>query len=259
MMRKTTLLLLGLALLLAGCGGAGSGAGEGTGSPDGDWVLVDGTGPDGAIPIVEGSPPALSIDGDEWGGSICNHYGSTVRRDGDQVTIGDVARTEMACLDEGLMASEDAYLAAYVQVERFALDGAQLRLAGPDLELRYDPVAPEPDAALEGTAWRLDALVEGADPDSAVSSVLGDATLELESGQLGGHSGCNGFGGGYEVDGNRLLVGDIESTLIGCDEALAAQEAHIVGVLQADPTFRIEGASLELTDDDGHGLIYRAD
>jgi heat shock protein HslJ len=258
MMRELTL-LLGLALLLAGCGSAGSGAGEATGSPDGDWVLVEGTGPDGAIPIVEGSPPSLSIDGDEWGGSICNHYGSTVRRDGDQVTIGDVARTEMACLEEGLMASEDAYLASYVQVERMVLDGDQLLLTGPAIELRYDPVAPEPDAALEGTAWRLDAIVEGRDPDSAVSSVLGDASLEFEGGRLGGHSGCNSFGGGYEIDGNRLVVGDIESTLIGCDEALAAQEAHIVGVLQAEPAFRIEGASLQLTGDDGRGLIYRAD
>jgi heat shock protein HslJ len=253
------LLLAVLALLLAGCGDAGTGAGEGTTSPDGDWVLVDGTGPDGPIPIVEGNPPTLSIDGDEWGGSICNHYGSTVRRDGDRVTVGDVARTEMACLDEGLMASEDAYLTAYVQAERLQLEGAQLVLSGPDLELRYDPVAPEPDAELEGTAWRLDAIVEGADPDAAVSSVIGDATLQLEDGRLGGQTGCNSFGASYELDGDRLVVGDVESTLIGCEDALAAQEAHVVAVLDADPTVRVDGPTLELTAEDGRGLVYRAD
>jgi heat shock protein HslJ len=259
MMRQWTLLVAVLALLLAACGDAGTAAGEGTGSLDGDWVLVEGTGPDGAIPIAEGDPPSLTIEGERWGGTVCNHYGSTARIDGDRVTLDDVAWTEMACLDEQLMASETAYLAAYPSVDHVERDGDQLVLTGPETELRYDPVAPEPSAPLEGTAWQLDALVEGADPDAAVSSVVEGSTLELDDGQLGGHTGCNSFGGRYELDGDRLVVDELESTLIGCEGALRFQEAHLLGVLEADPTITLEGRTLTLTDDDGRGLVYRAD
>jgi heat shock protein HslJ len=262
MMRTLTLLLTVLALLVAGCGeagtGAGSGAGDGTLDLDGDWVLVEGTGPDGAIPIADAQAPTLSIDGERWGGTVCNSYGGTARLDGDRVTIDELAWTEMWCEDEDLMASESAYLAAFPAVEHVARAGDQLVLTGPDVELIYDPVAPEPDAALEGTTWQLDALVEGTGPDGAVSSVLGEATLRLDGGQLGGHTGCNSFGATYEVEGDRLLVGDVGQTLIGCEEALQRQEAHIVGVLEADPSVVVDGSRLELTAPDGRGLHYRA-
>jgi heat shock protein HslJ len=258
MMRTLTLLLTVLALLAAGCGEAGTGAGEGALDLDGDWVLVEGTGPDGDIPIADGQPPTLTIDGDRWGGTVCNSYGATAQVDGDRVRLDDLAWTEMWCEDEDLMASESAYLAAFPAVADVERAGERLVLRGSDLELVYDPVAPEPDADLEGTTWRLDALVEGADPDGTVSSVLGEATLALDGDHLGGHTGCNTFGASYEVEDDRLLVGDVGQTLIGCEEALQRQEAHVIGVLEADPSFLVEGSRLELTAADGRGLVYRA-
>jgi heat shock protein HslJ len=258
MMRMLTPLLLVLALLAVACGEAGTGAGEGTLDLDGDWVLVDGTGPDGEIPIAAAQAPTLTIDGDRWGGTVCNSYGATAQVDGDRVRLDDVAWTEMWCEDEDLMSSESAYLAVFPAVARFERVGHQLVLTGPDVELVYDPVAPEPDADLEGTTWRMDALVEGAGPDGSVSSVLGEGFLEFAGGQLGGHSGCNSFSASYELEDDRLLVGDVSQTLIGCEEALQRQEAHVVGVLEADPTLLVEGSRLELTAADGRGLLYRA-
>jgi heat shock protein HslJ len=257
MMRMLTLLLTVLALLAAACGETGTGAGEGALDLDGDWVLVDGTGPDGEVPIADAQAPTLTIDGDRWGGTVCNSYGATAQVDGDRVRLEDVAWTEMWCEDEDLMASESAYLAAFPAVEEVERAGDQLLLTGPDVELVYAAVAPEPDADLEGTTWRLDALVEGADPDGSVSSILGEATLQLGGGQLGGHTGCNSFSAPYEVEGDRLLVGDVGQTLIGCEEALQRQEAHVIGVLEADPTILVEGSRLELAAPDGRGLVYR--
>lgn len=260
MNRTMTLLTTALALLLAACGGQGAGGGEAVPSPDGDWVLVEGTGPDGPIPIVDDQPPTLTIDGSDWGGTICNHYGSTVELDGQQLAIGDVARTEMACLDETVMASEDAYLTAYVAADRFTVDAGELTLAGDGVELRYATVAPEPDAPVEGTRWRLDAIVEGGGPDGAVSSVLGDGSLVLEDGRLRGETGCNSFGGAYELDGDRLRLSDaLEVTTQGCDEALERQLEHVLAVLASDPEVRIEGTRLVLTAPEGAGLHYRAD
>jgi heat shock protein HslJ len=258
MTRMLTLLLVALTLLAAGCGDAGTGAGGGALALDGDWELVEGAGAEGEVPIADAGPPTLSIDGDRWGGTVCNSYGGTVRVDGGRVTIDELAWTEMWCEDEELMASESAYLAAFSAVDHVERAGAQLVLSGPEVQLVYDPVAPEPDTELEGTSWQLDALVEGAGPDGAVSSVLGEASLRLDGDQLGGHTGCNSFGAPYELEGDRLLVGDVGQTLIGCEEALQRQEAHVVGVLEADPSFRVEGSRLELTAPDGRGLIYRA-
>jgi heat shock protein HslJ len=257
MMRMLTSLVTVLVLLAAACGETGTGAGEGGLDLDGDWVLVEGTGPDGEVPIADAQAPTLSIDGDRWGGTVCNSYGGTARVDGDQVTIDELAWTEMWCEDEELMASESAFLAVFPAVEQVARDGDRLVLTGPDVELVYDPVAPEPDVELEGTAWLLDALVEGPGPDGAASSVIGEATLRLDGGQLGGHTGCNTFGASYEVEGDRLLVGDVSQTLIGCEDALQRQEAHVVGVLEAGPTFLVEGPRLELTAPDGRGLHFR--
>jgi heat shock protein HslJ len=261
-MRKLTLLLTVpavLALLMAGCGEAGTGAGEPTVPPDGVWVLVEGTGPDGPIALVDGHVPTLTIDGEEWGGTVCNHYFTTARLDGQRVTIEGVGATEMACLAEGAMESESAYHAALSRVERHGRGGDQLVLEGPEVELVYDPVRPETNAALEGTVWRLDAIVAGPGPDGAVSSVLDEPSLELDGGRLGGETGCNGFGGSYELQDDRLVVEELERTLIGCDEAHRRQEDDVIAVLEAGPTVRVDGATLDLTAPDGRGLRYRAD
>jgi heat shock protein HslJ len=258
MTRTLTRLVAALALVLAACGDAGTGAAEGSGTPDGEWVLVEGVGPSGPIERVEGHVPTLTIDGEDWGGTVCNHYSAAVVIDGDEVTVEGVGGTEMACLADGAMESEAAYYAALSQVERYRRADDRLELEGPDVELVYDAVVPEPDAELEGTTWRLDALVEGGGPDGSVSSVLEEPTLELAGGQVTGDTGCNQFGGSYELEGERLRVGQLDQTLIGCDEALSAQETHVIGVLQADPTVRIEGPTLVLTAEDERGLIYRA-
>jgi heat shock protein HslJ len=256
-MTRPTLLLSVLALLL-GCGDPGAGSGEGAGPPDGDWVLADGTGPDGTIELVEGHVPTLSIDGEDWGGTVCNSYGATVQVDGSELTITELMHTEMACMPDAAMRSEAAYFDAFQRAETYDASTGVLVLRGPEVELVYDPVEPEPDADLEGTAWRLESIVEGAGPDGSVSSVLGEPTLELDGDRLGGDTGCNSFGGDYEIDGDRLRVGQIDQTLMGCDDAMTAQERHVLGVLQSDPTWVIAGPTLELEADDGRGLVYRA-
>jgi heat shock protein HslJ len=259
MMSHLTTSLILFAFLLTACGDASPGTGDDPAAPDGVWELVEGTGPDGPIELVDGHVPTLTIDGEEWGGTVCNHYSAEVLLEGAQITVRGIGGTEMACLADGAMASEAAYYAALGSVESHRREGQDLVLDGPAVELRFERVEPDADAALEGTEWRLDAVVEGAGPDGSVSSVLGDPTLLLDDGRLGGETGCNRFGGDYEIDGDRLRVGDIEQTLIGCDEALTRQEAHVLGVLRAEPTWTIDGPTLELSGADGRGLRYRAD
>jgi heat shock protein HslJ len=255
-------LLVAVALMLPACGGTGAPGAEGAPDPTGDWVLVEGRSPDGELALVEGTPVTLSIDAERWGGvAACNSYGGSVRLDGDRLTFDDgIAVTEMACLDEDVMALESGYLAALQAAERVELRDEQLVLSGVGVELVYDEVAPEPDADLVGTVWRLASLVQGLGPDGGVSSVVGEPTLELtEDGEVRGDTGCNTFSGSYELDGGTLAFGPLATTRMTCDGVEGAQEEHVLQVLEAAPLeATIDGANLRLRADE-RALEYRAD
>jgi heat shock protein HslJ len=277
MMRRLSpalLVLLLLAIAATGCAGGSDGGpdqegqdqdgaerpGDGASELDGMWTLTNGTGPDGPIPLVASAPITLNIDGTDWGGTAaCNLYGGTVQIDGNAITSVDAAVTEMACMDDGVMESEAAYLAAYVQVDAFELNDGTLVLTGPAIELTFAAQEPEPDAEVVDTDWLLDALVSGSGDDAAVSSTWGESTLRFgDDGRLMGDTGCNAFGGEYELDGDRLLVGPIDVTDMACDDGLMTQEEQVLGVLDSgEVALSVDGSSLTLTAPDGRALIYR--
>jgi len=70
-----------------------------------------------------------------------------------------------------------------------------------------------------------------------------------EDGTVEGNSGCNGFGGEYTVDGDQITFGQITSTLMLC-ELRMDQEAAVYQVLTGTATYRTEGNTLTLTNND---------
>jgi heat shock protein HslJ len=253
------LTMLVLTVVMTGCGGpAGTGAGE---RPNGEHRLVEGRGPEGQIPLVADAPVTLNIDSEDWGGTAaCNSYGGTVEVTGDELIVQEVFQTEMACVDEQVMASERAYLDAFRQVDRYEQDGDRLVLRGQDVELVFEKLTPEPEVALIDTTWVLTARIERAGPDGAVSSIVGEPTLEFRTdGTFHAATGCNGLSGGYEHDGATLVTRDVVASAAGCLDALEAQEEHIGAVFDgAGVTVSIDGVSLTLMGEDGRGLAYRA-
>jgi heat shock protein HslJ len=266
-----------VALVLTACGGgdvAGGAGSDGAGSDgagsdgaasdlDGSWELARGTGPDGPVPLVDSAPITLGIEGTRWGGtSACNTYVGEIRIDGDRLVGDGFAVTEMYCMDDDVMASEAAYLAALQAATQVAVDAGELLLTGPDVELAFTRQAPVPDAALVGTRWRLTELIDGDGPDGAVSSVAADAELELDAdGRLAGSTGCNRLMGTYELDGATLVVtGALATTRMACtDEMASQQERHVMEVLESGPlTVEVTGERLHLAAPDGRGLAYRA-
>lgn len=269
----TAAVLAALLGLLVACGDAGGTAGdpgagdpgtdddpEATGSPDGDWRLVSGTGPAGEVVLDGDVEVSLYVDGSSWGGQVCNTYGAQdVHVDGSSVSFDGVFRTEMACLDDGVMAAEDAYLAAFEQVDAFTHDGDALILTGPDTELVYARAA-EPEAApLVGTVWQLDTLIEGAGPDGAATTPLtDDLVLELrDDGTMVAGTGCNGLSGTYELDGDHLVV-EGGSDDASCGEGVDRQERHVVEVIESGPEVVLDGQRLRLLATDGRALGYHA-
>ena len=83
----------------------------------------------GAADMVESVEATLEFPepGRAGGAGSCNRFFGTVAIDGDAMTFGELASTKRACPDE-LMQQERRYLEALRDVQRFALDGATLRL-----------------------------------------------------------------------------------------------------------------------------------
>lgn len=74
-------------------------------------------------------------DGQVNGSSGCNSYFGEYTINGNEISIGPLASTEMACMDpEGIMQQEQEYLHFLAEVVTFEVDGEQLVLkqAGQD-------------------------------------------------------------------------------------------------------------------------------
>jgi heat shock protein HslJ len=266
-------------VLIASCAGSdpAESPGEGDGaatSPAGSWVLV---GADPTFEVPDDARVTLEViaEGDAWqagGTAACNSYGGTLVTDGGSWRVDGWAVTEMAC-DEPRMAAERAYLDALVAVDTWARPTRdELVLSGPGIELRFDALPPAPTASLTDTTWLLDGLVAGTGPDAAVASPVAGADpamLRLEAdGGVEASTGCRTFTGEWTVAGDEILlttfgVRDDSPNVAAdgtttCDEALVAQESHVLSVLGDGFRVEADGSRLTLISRDGLALNYRA-
>jgi heat shock protein HslJ len=126
LLRSAFILLLAM-LLLATCSRASA-------LPDGEWQLESLNG----NPPVEDTEVTLVFEEERAGGSSgCNSYGGPVEVDGEKIQFGEMVMTLMACTDAGVMEQETSYLAALGAVETFKVEGEQLMLSGPEVELVF--------------------------------------------------------------------------------------------------------------------------
>lgn len=260
-MHRTLLrLALGVAILLAGCGSSGVASpdpSDGPFDPQGSWQLTSSSVNDGEVPLVDGHPVTVTIEGSEIGGSAaCNHYGGRLAVTAGRLEIDELAMTAMGC-EEALMAVESAYLAALQVVETIGGDGDQLVLAGPGVELRFDRLAELPTAELVDTAWVLDTLFVG----DVASLPIGDpATLELRGdGTFVGSTGCRTFSGNWLEHGEQIIAPSFGMDQRECPAELSQQDSHVVSVIGDGFVPSVEGDLLTLTDPGGVGLVYRAE
>jgi len=96
--------------------------------------------------------------------------------------------------------------------------------------------------------WKLTAYGPASSPSPAVADTEAGLTFE-EDGTLTGHSGCNGLGGDYTVDGDQITFSQIISTLMACEDPIMTQESTFHQVM-ADANFKIEGNMLTITKND---------
>jgi heat shock protein HslJ len=247
-----------ISALLVGCGEAGPAVDAPGGELGGGWVLLEGEGPRGEVPVLDGAPVTLEIDGTDWAGTAaCNHYGATVEIDGGRVEVTQMIQTEMAC-EPDVMVSEEAYPASPAEVTAYERTGERLVLSGDGVRLVFDVVESEEEPALVGTDWLLDSLVVGQGADGAVSQATHDAVLLMdEDGRFDATTGCRNLAGSWESDGTTIRFEVDDRDDVDCPDEVAVQDDHVLAVLDGEVEAAQEGRTLQLSGPQ-RGLVYRS-
>lgn len=107
--------------------------------------------------------------------------------------------------------------------------------------------APSQSAGLAGTHWII-TRVDGAAPVTPSR-----ASLRFDEERLSANVGCNGIGGDYRVEGNRLIAGPLMATRMFCEGPVWQQEEAVNALLSAAPEMRRSGSTLRLVSG-GHAL-----
>lgn len=102
--------------------------------------------------------------------------------------------------------------------------------------------------ALEGPTWVVDRLVI----DGVSTAPIEGTSLTSSFGDgVSGTGGCNQYTGDYRVDGDRIAIGPLASTMAFCDQppGVSDQESSFLSLLQRADTFVIDDGRLALSAD----------
>lgn len=248
-------LLAGLALLLTGCLGS-----DLSDSVEGAWQLKSGSRGGEPIPVFDTHPITMTFEAGRLNGTAaCNGYGGDYRLSGREFSIEEgLAVTEMACMPEEVMRSEQAFLDALLAVDRIELGNEELTLRGDDAELTLELLPPVPTAELTGTVWVLDGMLKG----DALTSPLASAdraTLELfTDGSFIGTTGCRTIAGSYEVSGAEVRFTSWQADG-ECSANLTDQDSRVISALEGGFRVEIEGGRMTTWVTGDEGLVYRAE
>jgi len=215
-----------------------------------------------------GNEPSWSVDLTEPGlarfatpdGEALVYRGAAIRRDelGETLWRGSPAKgrdlvawlRDAACSDN--MSDTQHPVTARVSLPdgRFLAGCCRLVVpaAGPAAEMEQEA------SPLEGPTWRLE-QISGAEP-AGLAGLTRAVTVQFEDGQARGFSGCNNFSGGYRLEGDRLQLGQLASTMMACPEPAMAVEnafqAAFAGALQ----YTVDGDRLTLSAASGGSLSF---
>jgi heat shock protein HslJ len=112
---------------------------------------------------------------------------------------------------------------------------------------------------LAGTEWRLVSF----GPSGSEASLVAGTTITLkfgEDGRASGSSGCNSYGGTYQVRGDNISFGRLISTKRAClDQNANQQESRFLSALEAANRFRLTSNRLTILSDRGRNALNFVD
>ena len=112
--------------------------------------------------------------------------------------------TERACLPRGVMEQESLFLEILTSADEFTLTGgAFFGLRSTEGSVSFVEPVPVVDAALDGTTWVLDSLIDGEVAMSVLTTTTPSLTVDTGEGSMQGNpTGCNNFGATVTIEGN---------------------------------------------------------
>ena len=155
------------------------------------------------------------------GSDGCNRLTGTVQRTGNRITFGQMAGTQMACLNPS--GTERPFRDALKEATRFTITGDRLELfdrAGTRLAAfvaNRQSSAPTPSASLAGTAWQL-VKFQSSDDTVLTPDDRTKYTIEFASGgRLTARVDCNRGRGTWKSSGaNQIVFGSLALTRAKC-------------------------------------------
>jgi heat shock protein HslJ len=215
---------------------------------DTNWILVsygDPAAPQ-AVPTDTVITAVFSTDGMLSGFSGCNQYTTSYTLQDQQITLGPVAMTQMACPTG--MEMEQTYLTSLGAAQQYAIAGQQLTITynqGAGV-LTYTAAS----VPLEYSLWTLSLMNGQAVPTESPITAVFTPGETPNSGYIGGSSGCNTYSAGYTLDGNNLTVQPAAMTLMACATGMETEQAYLQA-LQASTSYEIFVDKLVLTNPSG--------
>ncbi|CAM3530730.1 hypothetical protein FSS13T_21030 [Flavobacterium saliperosum S13] len=116
-----------------------------------------------------------------------------------------------------------------------------LTLSGCKTKLNQQSATESP---LKGTKWILVEMMGKPIPSSQNGKDI-YVYLDTNEDRINGHSGCNGFGGNYELtDGNRIAFSKMMGTMMACADM--ETETQFLKLMQTVDNYNLNGNSLQL-------------
>jgi heat shock protein HslJ len=102
--------------------------------------------------------------------------------------------------------------------------------------------------------WKLVSYGNAANPTPALPNV--DTSIKFENGRMSGNVGCNGFGGAYELQGDKITFSGIMSTLMYCENT-SIQEQGVLAVLADNINLQVQsnGNNLMISSPDSSSVV----
>jgi heat shock protein HslJ len=219
------------------------------------WMLL-GYGDAGNPTIVE---PGTNVtvqfaeDNSLSGSGGCNSFFGPYELTGDQIKIGPLGSTMMAC--ENGMTQEAIVTSALEQAYKIAFT-AQGRL-----EISYDSassfekklVFSISQKSLVDTLWVLEAFGDPAKPSTPETGTITTAQFS-EDGILSGMAGCNNYTSSYVAKDGSMTIQMPASTMRACTKGMEQEATYLQALTNAE-SYSIQGTTLEITYDGGQGVL----
>lgn len=107
--------------------------------------------------------------------------------------------------------------------------------------------AASPADDLRGRTFLSTAVTEGGRPHQLVAGTRVSLWF-ADDGRIVANAGCNTIAGPVQLDGGKFTVsGDLSITEMGCDAPLHAQDEWLAKLLQATPSWQLDGDQLTVT------------